>query len=394
MKTRDLPRAEQSLTPRYYSNLGIKSYDADNLYPQNVRTIVRNSKTGGGCLERLCTYMEGNGIASEALGSFVVNHRHETLNDLHALISADLATFNGFAIHVNYNVEGRIVELQHIPFENVRLTEPDEDGNIQQIALHPDWSEHETRGGRVIRVRRENIDYIQVFAPERAAIQMQEAGGPLYYGGQVLYYSAAGYLQYPLAPYDKILTDLSTDEGLSNLMLRNARMNFIPAGAWVHYKGQGRPGDEYNEQESEGYYSDELRELQGDKNAMKVMDFTIESKDDMPEFVKIQGENIDKEFTATATEVKDCIYSAFGQEGFLSLRNGKVGFSGTLVADVTTEYANQQKKAQAKLTQTYLQLFRLWGGEPLPDIPTAESLRVLPLTYTTGPNTQKTVEKQ
>lgn len=393
MKTHDLPRAEQSLTPRYYSNLGIKSYDADNLYPQNARAIIRNSKTGSGCLERLCTYMEGNGIASEALGNFIVNRKGETLNDLHALVSADLATFNGFAIHVNYNVDGRIVEIQHIPFENVRLTEPDEEGNIQRVALHPDWSEQETRGGKAIRVRRENIDYLQVFAPERAAIQMRKAGGPQYYGGQVLYYSTAGYLRYPIAPYDSILTDLSTDEGLSNLMLRNARMNFIPAGAWVHYRGQGQPGEDGGDIYTEGYYSDELRELQGDKNAMKVMDFTIESKEDMPEFVRIQGENIDKEFTATAAEVKDCIYSAFGQEGFLSLRNGKVGFSGTLISDVTTEYANQQKKTQAKLTQTYRTLLKLWGGDALPDIPTADSLKVLPLTYTTGPDTQTTVEQ-
>lgn len=389
MKTRDLPKAEPSLTPRYLSQLDISAYDADNLYPQNALAIILNSKTGYGCLQRYMDFLEGQGISSAALGAMPINWKGESLNDLHALLAQDLATFNGFAVHVNYDAFGRITELQHVPFENARLCEPDADGNVLKIALHPDWTGRLTRNGKPVRVNRANVDYIDVFDPDRVDSQMRRAGGPQFYRGQILYYSRAGYLVYPHAPFDCVLTDLSTDEGLSNLMLRNARMNFIPAGAWVHYKGQGAPGaedDDYGN--TEGYYSDELRQLQGDRNAMKIMEFTIESQDDKPEFVKIQGENIDKEFTATATEIKDSIYSAFQQEGFLSLRNGKVGFSGTLVKDITEDYASKCARLQGKLTEVYVRLLNLWNDE-LPATPDKASLTILPKTYNPGKTEQE-----
>ena len=101
MKITNLPKAEPALDLRYLKNLDIQSYDADNLYPQNVRNIVLNSKTGNGCLERYADYIEGRGIASEQLAGFVINLDGETLADLHSLVSDDDAMSDGFAIHVN-----------------------------------------------------------------------------------------------------------------------------------------------------------------------------------------------------------------------------------------------------------------------------------------------------
>ena len=145
MKLTNLPKAEPALDPKFLKNLGIKSYDADNLYPQNVRNIVLNSKTGSGCLERYTDYIEGRGIASEPLAGFVVNLDGETLADLHAQVSSDLAMHDGFAIHVNYDINARIVSLHHVPFENARIAEPDEEGNVRKVALHPDWTADQKR---------------------------------------------------------------------------------------------------------------------------------------------------------------------------------------------------------------------------------------------------------
>ena len=91
MKLTNLPKPEPALDLRYLRNLGIKSYDADNLYPQNVRNIVLNSKTGTSCLDRYADYLEGRGIASPALASLSINLDGETLADLHGLVAADFA---------------------------------------------------------------------------------------------------------------------------------------------------------------------------------------------------------------------------------------------------------------------------------------------------------------
>lgn len=383
MKISNLPKTEPALDLRFIRNLGIKSYDADNLYPQNVRNIVLSSKTGTGCLERYTDYIEGRGITSEALAGFAVNLDGQSLADLHAQVAGDLAMFNGFAIHVNYDVEGRIVSLHHIPFENVRVLEPDEEGYIRKVALHPDWSGSLTRSGKTVRVNEANTDYIDVFNPDPVVVlsQMLEAGGPQFYLGQVYYYSREGYMQYPYAKYHAVLADLSTDEGLSAVMLRNVRNNFLPAGAFVRLKSQGAAltGDEPEDPANEDY-SEDLAALQGDQNALKILDITVETKEEMPEFMTFHGTNYDKEFTQTAEETKDCIYAAFGQEGWLAIRNGKVGFSGTLVADVEKDYAKRQVKLQKALTRAYFALLSVWTMQnPLPEEPTLAGLQIVPL---------------
>ena len=385
MKLTNLPKPEPALELNYLRNLGIKSYDADNLYPQNVRNIVLNSKTGHGCLERYTDYMEGRGIASAPLAGFIVNLDGETLADLHGLVSADLATYDGFAIHVNYDIDGGIVSLHHIPFENVRIAEPDEEGNVRKVALHPDWSGKLTRGGKQVKINKDTVDFLDIFNPDPAVVlsQIQEAGGPQFFKGQVYYYSREGYLRYPFARFHAVLPDMSTDEGLSNIMNRNVRNNFLPAGAFVRFKSQGAPqaGDDADyESVDDAEYADDLAALQGDMEALKMLDITIESKEEMPEFINMQGNNYDKDFTQTSTEVKDCIYSAFGQEGWLSLRNGKVGFSGTLVADVERDYAKRLIKTQKAMTRCYKALLAAWTtGEALPALPDDVNLAILPL---------------
>lgn len=386
MKIKNLPKAAPAIETGFLRNLGLQSYDADNLYPQNVRNIVLNSKTGASCLERYKDYIEGRGIASAVLASLAVNLDGETLADLHRLVSDDLATLNGFAIHANYNVDGRITSLHHIPFENVRLKEADEDGIVRHVALHPDWSGRLTRNGKLVKVDKNTVDIIDVFNPDPAIVQAQmaEAGGPQFYKGQVFYYSAEGHLRYPFAKYHAVLADMSTDEGLSNIMNRNVRCNFLPSGAFVRLKGQTTAYDDGGFEEPDTY-SDDLAAIQGDTNALKIMDITVETKEEMPQFVNMQGNNYDKEFTATAAEIKDCIYSEFGQEGWLSLRNGKVGFSGTLISDMERDYARRQVKTQATLTQTYIRLLSNWA-EVLPATADLESLRIVPLVDLTQPS--------
>lgn len=386
MKVTRLPKAEAPVEPRYIRTLGLQSYDADNLYPQNVRNIVRSSKTGYGCLERYSDYIEGRGIVSEALALTRVNLNGETLAEIHSLESGDLAELNGFAIHVNYNIDGRIVDMHHIPFENVRLCEPDEEGIVRQVALHPDWSGKLTRGGKQVQVKKDNVDYIDVFNPDPVVVlsQMLEAGGPQYYKGQVLYYSREGHMQYPFAKFHAVLTDLSTDEGLSNVQLRNVRNNFLPAGAFVRLRGAGTPleGDESAQVDPE--YPEDLLSLQGDNEAVNILDITVESKEDIPEFLNFRGNNYDKEFSQTSAETKDCIYSAFGQEGWLAIRNGKVGFSGTLVADVERDYAKRCVKTQSALSRAYMQILQSWAFD-LPEEPTIDALTIRPLVELNAP---------
>lgn len=383
-RVKQLPQPEESVEILYLSRLGIISYDKDNLYPQNVRRIIRASKTGSGCLERYADFLEGDGIQNLELAELVINRNGDTLDNLHHLASDDLATYNGFALHVNYDETGAIIEINHVPFENVRLCDADSTGRIAQVAICPDWEGKRIINGKRIKVERENIDYIDVFNPIPAVVraQIERVGGIDKYKGQVLYVSAAGNMRYPLAFFDAVITDLSTDEGLSNLMLRNARNNFIPAGVFVHYRGQGTPENDFEDEFNTEDYSADLQRLQGDRNALNLMDLTVDSKEEIPEFISLRGNNIDKDFTATDASVKEAIYSKFGQEAFLALRNGKVGFSGSLIADATDDYSRRCAKMQRMLTRAYIKILSHWSARyPLPAEPNSETLAVIPISY-------------
>lgn len=386
MTIQSLPPREQPIAVRYLQKYGIQSYDSDNLYPQNVLAIVESSKTGSGCLERFKDFLEGDGLASEELAALKVNRQGETLADIHGLVSDDLATFDGFALHVNYSEEAKVVEIHHIPFENVRLMEPDEEGVVKQVAIHPDWSGHLTRNGSRVKVDEENVDYIDVFnpIPEVVSAQILRAGGVTHYKGQVLYVSKAGYLRYPLSSFNAVLTDMSTDEGVSNLMLRNARNNFLPAGAFVHLRSQEGPEEEgvYTED-----YSDALKRLQGDTNSLAILDITVETKEEIPEFIPFVGKNLDKDFTSTDDAVKEAIYSRFGQEAFLAIRLGKLGFSGTIMQEANDDYARRCVKRQKMISRAYYSVLKHWFA-PLVVEPTMDALEIRPLTYAT-----RTIEK-
>ena len=181
--------------------------------------------------------------------------------------------------HVNYNILGEIVEINYVPFENCRLYEEDENGYVSKIAIHPDWSGKKTRSGKPLRVDKAHIDFIDVFNPRKDVVlaQIEAAGGIEYYKGQILWVSGAGRNIYPRSRADRVVTEMSTDEGLSNVKYRNVRCNFLPAGMMITKKGTSRVdenGKEIKDDEDDGF-SETLVQLQGDTHDRGNFDYSL-----------------------------------------------------------------------------------------------------------------------
>lgn len=370
MNIKHTKKPEQRIDVKFLSSLGIKTYGDNNLYPQTIRDIVAASPAGRTCVERRATYIEGNGLASQALSDAICDAGGCTVDDVHHLCADDVSYHDGFALHVNYSILGQIVSMSHIPFENCRLEEEDENGVISHVIVHPDWRGKRTRSGKAVKVSAETIDVLPVFNPSPEVVQRQmvSAGGIEYYKGQILYASKSGRLAYPLPIYDAVLTDMSTDEGLTNVNNRNVRNNFLTAGMLITKRGQGSGKDE-NNNDDEGFASDFVQ-LQGDTNACKIMHAEIEMDEEAPAFVPFKTNNFDKEYTVTTGSVIEDIYAAFGQEMFCRLRKGSIGFTGELASDVKREYCEQVSKQQRMLTRAYKAVFDNWrpGGLPYIDI--------------------------
>ena len=359
-------KSSKRVDVRYLQTLGIQTYGEDNLYPQTFRNILAASSTGAECLDRFADFIEGNGFRDVPFSESVVNRKGDTADDIHALVCRDVAYYNGLALHVNYNIYGDIVELHHVPFENCRLVESDDNGYVGKIAIHPDWSGQKTRGGKVIKVAKENIDYIDVFNPDKrvVAAQIEAAGGIEYYKGQVLWVSLSGKDIYPTGKGDRVVTEMSTDEGLANVKYRNVRNNFLPAAMIFTKKGTNitfdQDGNEIDSRDDDDSFSDSLLQLQGDTNCGKLMEVTLETDEDKPEVVSLNSQNYDKEFTVTDISVTERIYSAFGQEPWYCIRVGKVGFSGDILEDAFEYYNSIVSKQQRLIERTFDRIFRYW----------------------------------
>lgn len=368
MKVSDLKKKSTNrLETGYISTLGIQSYGEDNLYPQILNNIISASSTGSECVERYADFIEGNGFRDVSFSEYTVNRRGDTADDIHALVCKDVAKYDGFALHVNYNIFGDIVEIQHIPFENCRLQEEDENGYVGKIAIHPDWTGRKIRDGKTIKIDKKHTDYIDVFNPRKNVVyeQIRAAGGVENYKGQVLWVSGAGNLVYPISRADRVATEMSTDEGLANVKYRNVRCNFMPSGMIVTKKGssvnfdeEGKPIPDY-ENEDTGF-SDTIKQLQGDTNAGKLLEVTLNSDEDKPEFVDLSSKNYDKEFTVTDASVVERIYSAFGQEPWYCIRVGKLGFSGDILEDAFEYYNSIVSRQQRMIERSFMKIFEHW----------------------------------
>lgn len=373
MNIKETRKAESRVDTRYMSSLNIKGFGERNLYPQELRAIVFSSPNARGCYERRANYIEGDGIVSQALSEAVCNRRGEKLDDIHSLCSADLALYEGVALHFNYTIEGKISSVSHIPFENCRLEEADEDGVVRHIVVHPDWTGKLTRNGNTIKVNEDNVTRYNVFNPDPVVVQreIEAVGGIANYRGQVLYKTTEGVNTYCTPRIDASLTDISSDEGISNVNYRNVRYNFLAGGLlWVK-RSAG------NEATEDALIS-AIENLQGDTHACKIGVCFGETDEDKPELIPFAGENQDGKYVNTTETVVSNIYAAFNQDLFYRLRNGSIGFSGELAEAVRLEYCEQVTKEQRFLSRIYKQVLEHWAEGVMP-YNGVEDVRINPL---------------
>lgn len=366
----------------YWSNLNIQAYGKDNLYPQRLFDLIRNSSVGGSCLDRYETFIEGDGLKDEEFAQFVCNRKGDTIDDLYRLIAQDMALYHGFALHVNYNMMCDIVEVTHIPFQQCRLEEESLDGKVVYINVHPDWTGKKTRKGNIIRVTKQNVKKIFCFNPRKEVVlaQIVKSGGIENYKGQVLWFSMDGKFIYPVPIYDKVVTNLSIDEGLDNVKYRNVRNNFLVAGMLIHKKGQSIGVDpETGEkiEENTGNISESLNIFQGDENACALMDVEVQQDEDIPKFVSFEGNNFDKKYESTEASSTKKIYIAFGQEPWYRILEGSLGFSSEILTDAYSYYNSYVSKERRAISRELKRIFDHWHTNANP----SGDYDIQPLTY-------------
>ena len=122
----------------------IMSWGTGNDYPQKLMEIVAASASGRRAVMTRGKFVSGTGFPEQTRNTIASVSKNETFADLVAGIQRDYCLFDGFAIHVNFNLLFEPVEWSFVPLETLRLGLPDENNCITSIYQHPDWGKRNT----------------------------------------------------------------------------------------------------------------------------------------------------------------------------------------------------------------------------------------------------------
>lgn len=330
---------------------GILNYDTDNCYPQRVADIIRGSAIAVKCTDVYAKFIAGQGFEDAVFYKKPINALGHTPDNLLRKLAADMALYRGFALHVNYNANGKITAVNHIPFEHCRLSLPDEFGYSHKIAVYDDWNRRRNR-----TLRRDAIDYIDAFNPNPITIaaQAEAAGGWEQYKGQVLWYSAEG-TEYPTATPDPVLEDCVTDAEIKAFKWRSITTNFMASHVYVHrgyFETDNARADMLNV----------LSEFQGAEGAGKIM--LVESADEFtdPKIMKVDMQDFDKQFAYTEESVQDNIRLCYGIPSVLIGKEvaGKLGTSAELEQAINY-FTYQTMNERLAIEETFTRVFTLFA---------------------------------
>ena len=339
-----------------WRHFGILTYGETNEFPQTVDEIVKTSKTANACLDIYNDFVCGMGFSDPGIGEIVVNRKiGMKLKKFRRILTRDFTKYYGCAIHVNYNMNYRISSVSLIPFENCRLGIPGDDGVIRKIAIHEDWGQRDRTRSRWTP---SDIEWFHVFNPNPDVIERQvaEAGSWEDFKGQILYYSgeSEGELSYPVPKYIAEMTDMRTEEGLANVTGRNVCSNFMLAGILV---------DIMEAEQNESQIQDKQRELmkfQGDENALQLWYTQAKNKDEVPVFVPFSGQNYDKAFTATQSQIPDNIGQAFKQPPILRAKDVGANFGADLMTNAYKFYNSVTVRERTQIEEVLEMVFEYW----------------------------------
>lgn len=323
----------------YNSSLDIMYYGNDNLYPQTLKTFFRNSPTLNKCVSREADFLKGKSSSESGLIS------RQDFNS----ICMDYALFNGFSIYVHYDSEGVIDFLQHIPFESIRLKEKGQNGIFTRCSYCPDWSFSSTINKR--KVTKKDITTYYLFSDNQEVRKSRASED----GGSEIFYFSEGTV-YPISDSEPVLTYISTEIGLMNISYRNVRNSFMPSCVISIPR--------VNDDAAEAF-SRELKNLQGDNNACKILTFEYSQPEEKPEMISLQTQNYDSSFNNTKDDCSSKIIGAFRQEAFLRLEDGSLGFGSDAISQIYQFYNFSLRAKRFNLVESMKMLDETFNYEEI-----------------------------
>ena len=281
---------------------GIQTFGADNLYPQRMEEIKNESKDCKTAVNRLASFINGDGWEDLTLANMVFNRKGHKGNKILRLLSPDRATFDGFALHFKYNLNFKIAEVEVLEFMYNRFGIPDANDDYHDIKYCTNWERDPyktpTYGIKILSYPKFNPN------PEVVREEMMQWGIDKY-PGQILFWTPKEG-KYPYATFDPVANDAQTQAEIS-LFDVSAMQNGLTAATIFKYPGS------FATKEEEKEFKADIQQYKGSANAKSIIVIENPQGQDADLVESLQLQNTDKMHEGIDKRTKNAIRENFSQ---------------------------------------------------------------------------------
>ena len=272
----------------YASKGGWINYGDDNLYPDYLIGLYRNSAIHSALVNGISDMIYGEGLSATdkdqkpdqwiRLKSFLESFDEDEIKKC----IRDLKVFNGFYLNMVWSVDrSTFTEIYHVPFQDVRCGEKDEEGKVETYFYSKDWANYRKKENAPIEV--------PAFDPENKML----------YPTQLLCVKgySVGDQYYPKPDYLGAVNYIELDKEIAIYHLNNIKNGLAPS--FLINFNNGVPGIE----KRQDIKNTIKKELSGSTNAGKFVLTFSDGKDRSPDMQPFPLSDADKQYQFLSTEV-------------------------------------------------------------------------------------------
>lgn len=186
-------------------------FGSNNLYPNLLIDLFNNSAMHHTCIEAKVDGVIGEGI--KEFGSKIVNAHGETMDEIFEKITIDYELFGGYSLNVLWSNDGtQIVEIYHLPFNNVRSGKMNEDEKVEEYYYCQDWTQF----------RKYKPEAYRAFS---TTDNRDENASQIFY----FFNYTVGNFYYPLPSYVGAINDVDIDARVSRFHASNLSNGLAPS---------------------------------------------------------------------------------------------------------------------------------------------------------------------
>ena len=263
------------------------NYGANNDYPTYLIDLYQKSSVHNALCNSIASWIYGDGITTpnktekvEAWAKFLQLFDKGIGKNTIQKCVLDLKVQGGFYLSITYSLDrSTITEVEHIPFENMRSGEENDDGEVDFYYYSKNWAASKKAG----------VDKIKSFDPEQKhAFPSQVACFKMY---------SVGSYYYPKPDYQGGINYINLDKNVSEYHLANIQNGLAPS--FLLSFNQGIPSEEKRREVKTQIEN----ELSGSKNAGKFILSFSDDRNNAPEITSFALSDADKQYEFLSKEI-------------------------------------------------------------------------------------------